>query len=72
MPFQSSSTVAPTTAPVIPSVGLERSVEDRTRTVTANNALGHMLRRLEQEAANPDAAYFAEFESTIYAESPMR
>lgn len=69
-PFSSSTGVL--TDSVTPSVGLIRPAEDRPRTVTAKSALGHVLRRLEQEAANPDVAHFAAFESSIDFEVPMR
>ncbi|ULR54881.1 hypothetical protein [Streptomyces deccanensis] len=52
--------MVPSTAPADPDL------------VVADNALGHVLRRVEHEAADPDSTHFAEFESSIDFEAPMR
>ncbi|QYX75925.1 hypothetical protein [Streptomyces akebiae] len=52
--------MVPSTAPARPDL------------VVADNALGHVLRRLEHEAIDPDGTHFAEFESSIDFEAPMR
>ncbi|MDX3612856.1 hypothetical protein [Streptomyces europaeiscabiei] len=54
------SSMVPPTAPAGPDL------------VAADNALGHILRRLQHEAADPDVTHFAEFESSIDFEAPMR
>ena len=68
---------APTVPPATP-VGRAPSsgaptppAADRARTVTANSALGHALRRLAHETAHPGTAYVAEFESSIGFEPPV-
>lgn len=44
--------------------------EHGPRVVSENSALGHVVRRLVREAANPNVTHLAEFESALDYEAP--
>ncbi|MFF7393658.1 hypothetical protein ACFZAE_35130 [Streptomyces scabiei] len=68
-PFLSPSDTSAGRAPS--GAGPIGPAEDCPDTVPESSALGHVLRRLAQEAAYPDAPHLAEFESSLECEAPM-